>query len=273
MAVTGIYKITSPIQAVYIGQSWDINRRFNKNYKYAHLCKNQNKLYDSFRTFGIKCHTFEVIHHLPKDISQDVLNQYELLYMEAYRSTGLVMLNLRMAGSRGKHSEDTIIKMKKTFGKWMIGKKDSDETKKKKSQSAIGKKKPERSAAHSLSISLANKGKKDTPVKPVSQYNLRGEWVSDWVSIIDVQNKLNINSPNIVSVCKGARGSAGGFIWKYLYPQPYENLSFRIVCAIFVLPWIFYKKLPDFFIKILHHSVLLVFGSNKSSSLPVFSKL
>ncbi len=39
-------------------------------------------------------------------------------------------------------------------------------------------------------------------------------------------------------------------VWKYLYPQPYENLTFRIVCAISVIPWIFYKRLPDFFIRI-----------------------
>jgi len=39
-------------------------------------------------------------------------------------------------------------------------------------------------------------------------------------------------------------------VWKYLYPQPYENLTFRIVCALFVVPWIFYKRLPEFFIRI-----------------------
>lgn len=39
-------------------------------------------------------------------------------------------------------------------------------------------------------------------------------------------------------------------VWKYLYPQPYENLTFRIICSIFVVPWIFYKRLPNFFIKI-----------------------
>ena len=39
-------------------------------------------------------------------------------------------------------------------------------------------------------------------------------------------------------------------IWKYLYPQPYENLTFRIICSIFVVPWFFYKRLPNFFIKI-----------------------
>jgi two-component system CAI-1 autoinducer sensor kinase/phosphatase CqsS len=33
------------------------------------------------------------------------------------------------------------------------------------------------------------------------------------------------------------------FIWKYLYPQPYENLYLRLSCAALFLPWLFTKHL------------------------------
>ncbi len=33
-------------------------------------------------------------------------------------------------------------------------------------------------------------------------------------------------------------------IWTYLYPQPYENLGFRIFCAFLSIPWLVYRELP-----------------------------
>ena len=45
MAITGIYKITSPTNKVYIGQSYNINKRVNH---YSNLlCKGQPKLFQS----------------------------------------------------------------------------------------------------------------------------------------------------------------------------------------------------------------------------------
>ena len=39
------------------------------------------------------------------------------------------------------------------------------------------------------------------------------------------------------------------FIWKYLYPQPYENLYLRLFCATLFLPWLFTKHLSARLIK------------------------
>lgn len=55
----GIYKITSPNNRIYIGQSKNINRRF-KEYKSLNNCKGQIKLYRSFLKYGILNHTFEI---------------------------------------------------------------------------------------------------------------------------------------------------------------------------------------------------------------------
>ena len=67
----GIYKITSPTNKVYIGQSWDIKRRW-RDYNSV-SCKKYPKLHSSIISHGISKHKFEVIHELPEDITQSVL--------------------------------------------------------------------------------------------------------------------------------------------------------------------------------------------------------
>jgi group I intron endonuclease len=105
----GIYKITSPTGKVYIGQSWQLEVRW-KSYGRVHI-KRQPKLFASLRKYGKANHVFEVIHELPHDVEQSVMNSHEELYMELYRDCGVELMNIREAGSRGKHSEESKLKM------------------------------------------------------------------------------------------------------------------------------------------------------------------
>ena len=56
----GIYKITSPSNKIDIGQSINIERRFN-SYKNLSHCKQQIKLYNSLQKYGSSLHNFEVL--------------------------------------------------------------------------------------------------------------------------------------------------------------------------------------------------------------------
>lgn len=103
--MVGIYKITSPSGKVYIGQSWDIDLRLSKYHQIR--WNKQRKLYASFKKYGVKNHKFEVVHELPEDVDQEVMDTYEIFYISQYRSCGIELLNLRDGGSRGKHSEET----------------------------------------------------------------------------------------------------------------------------------------------------------------------
>lgn len=72
--IVGIYKIVSPSGKVYIGQSGDIDKRFKT---YSNLqCKGQTLLYKSFIKYGVENHQFEIIHKLPKDVDQPILDSY-----------------------------------------------------------------------------------------------------------------------------------------------------------------------------------------------------
>ena len=56
----GIYKIISPNNRTYIGQSRDIEKRFESYITYKSI-KGQIRLYNSFKEYGVKNHMFEII--------------------------------------------------------------------------------------------------------------------------------------------------------------------------------------------------------------------
>lgn len=98
----GIYKITSPVGKIYIGQTTDwINRQ--RQYKCV-SCKNQVKLYRSLLKYGAENHVFELIH----ECNKDNLNEMETYYGELFNSRDFKTgLNIRHFGSRGNHSDET----------------------------------------------------------------------------------------------------------------------------------------------------------------------
>lgn len=141
----GIYKITSSSGKIYIGQSWAVNQRF-KNYFKIYNVKGQTKLYNSFIKYGVENHKFEIVIELPCDISQEILDNYEIFVWKQFKEAGYEMLNIREPGKGGKLSEETKKKMsksgkmkvfseehKRNISKAVKGRKCSEETKRKMS--------------------------------------------------------------------------------------------------------------------------------------------
>lgn len=90
----------SPTGKVYIGQSIDIEKRF-KVYKRVKPCFAQKSLYNSFVKHGVAAHEFSILHELPYNVSDDILNTYEVLYISQFKSSGIKMLNMSNGG-RGR---------------------------------------------------------------------------------------------------------------------------------------------------------------------------
>ena len=133
----GIYKITSPSKRIYIGQSIDIEKRFNT---YKRLdCKKQPAIYNSFLKYGVNKHKFQIIC----ECSIEELNDKERYYQDAFSATGENGLNCVLTKSSdrvGELSEETKIKisLKNKGHKYNLGKKRSEETKKKMSDALKG---------------------------------------------------------------------------------------------------------------------------------------
>jgi len=104
----GIYKITSPLGRVYIGQSIRIEIRFNY---YKRLdCKSQPRLYNSLLKYGYDKHTFEVI----EECSTEMLNIRERYWQEFYNvlscKKGLNCNFVKTNDLSGKQSKYTVEK-------------------------------------------------------------------------------------------------------------------------------------------------------------------
>jgi len=119
--IVGIYKITSPTGKIYIGQSWDIISRFGQHRREKRPILVLNR---SILKHGAHSHTFEIVHTLPFDVTQSVLDIYEQIYIDAYKSCGSNLLNMKDAGSTGKMSVDARKRMSianKGRKPWNIG--------------------------------------------------------------------------------------------------------------------------------------------------------
>lgn len=98
--ISGIYKITNPNEAVYIGRSYRVKERLRA---YRRLdCKGQHAILASLNKYGVQNHTFEVLHYLPNDVEQSIIEQYEVFYINQYKECGFRMLNIAPGGKGAK---------------------------------------------------------------------------------------------------------------------------------------------------------------------------
>lgn len=107
----GIYKITSPSNRIYIGQSIDIEKRFNQ-YKKNQNVSEQKGLYNSFLKYGCENHIFEVV----EECSLELLNNLERYWQDFYNvlQKGLNCRLTKSTDKSGYFSEETKLRMKES---------------------------------------------------------------------------------------------------------------------------------------------------------------
>lgn len=112
MAESGIYKITSPSNKVYIGQSSNIDRRMIEH-KYRSKTKNL-KLYSSIRKYGLENHKIEILFLSDSKHEKDKM---ESIYIRYYDSVNIGLNHIdTVSGGFGftgkKHTEENVLKIK-----------------------------------------------------------------------------------------------------------------------------------------------------------------
>lgn len=246
--VTCIYKITSPSGKIYIGQAINARRRF-LDYK-SKLARSQPGLNNSIKKYGWDKHVFEIINHLPPDVTQEVLNAYECFYMDAYRSCGIKLLNVKEGGSNGRNSDESIKKANDKWKEWYRqnpdgcreaveksanerrGKPLSQEHRKKMSEAGKGRVVTDE---HRRNLSLSLRGKPRNYTKEhkeksretilrfagknkssVYQYSTCGLFIKEWDSITLASLAFNISRRGVAGCLSSKKGrkTFGGYIWR-----------------------------------------------------------
>ena len=240
----GIYKITSPNNRIYIGQSVNIHKRF---LRYKRLdCINQPILYNSFKKYNVENHSFEII----EECNIKELNDRERYWQEYYDVIGnkglncvlqetstikreltkelkerkskiIINLNLKKKENIYQYDkEGNLIKKWNNTSEIKINYPDINYealnkclNNKYKFWNTYGFiwKKDELLTKEQLDISkkIIEKSEKD---KTIIQYDLNGNFVKEWKNQKEIFKVLNLQVSNCVS---GKVSNTVGFIWKY----------------------------------------------------------
>jgi group I intron endonuclease len=127
----GIYKITSFFGRIYIGQSKNIDQRFE--YYKRLKCRPQIRLYNSLLKHGVDNHIFETI----EECSIDLLNDRERYWQEFYNVLGKKGLNCNLVSTQNYPkvlSEETKLRISNS----LTGSKHTEESKRKIIKGLIG---------------------------------------------------------------------------------------------------------------------------------------
>jgi len=241
----GIYKITSPSNKIYIGQSTNIEQRW-KDYNKMIRCKQQTRLYNSFQKYNVKNHKFEII----EECSTDELLERETHWKKHYKVLEIPSLCCRMDGKGGKLSIITRNKMSKSklgkankydypiieydllgnFNKiwynyleipnWSDVKTVCIFKPFTRINNSLWRFKYDDNFPKQLNLppSYINKINKLTPI---IQYDLQGNFIKEYTNnsevislFLKIINKEK-SSSSIHACCKNKQKTAFGFIWKY----------------------------------------------------------
>ena len=212
----------------YVGQTIDPERRFKQHINDAINKKDNNIFHRALRKYGLENWVYCV---LEDNVLKENLNLKEIEWIEYYDSfyngynlttggdTNYIVseeYRRKLSESRkGKSSWNKGISMnkesKKKLSESLKGRVISTETRKRISESLKG-----RVISTETRKRMSESAKGGSKIKPVSKYDLNGNFIKTYSSIKEaIMENPKSSSSNIGAVCKGHRIQCGGFLWKY----------------------------------------------------------
>ena len=221
-----IYKITSPNNKVYIGQTLNLNKR-KLHYNSSDFSQ-QVKLWNNCKKYNWNpLETFEIIEECLCGENKIVVNERERFWINFYDSfnNGL-NCNEGGHGNLGyKHSKESRKKMRDSH----LGVKHSEERNKRKSERQKGKtrsletkKKISETKIKNMNEITKNKiriklfgNKNGIGNKGAAKKIICTTTKEIFQSVKEAAIKLELHSSNIIKVCKNKQSHTGGFKFKY----------------------------------------------------------
>ena len=195
----------------YIGQTVNPEVRLKNHINDAINKKDNTHFHRALRKYGLENWAYCV---LEENVLKENLNLKEIEWIEYYDSfyngynltTGGDTNYILSEEYRRKLSES-----RKGKSSWNKGISMNEESKKKLSESLKG-----RVISTETRKRMSESAKGGPKIKPVSKYDLNGNFIKTYSSIKEaIMENPKSSSSNIGAVCKGHRIQCGGFIWKY----------------------------------------------------------
>ena len=200
--ICGIYKITSPSDRIYIGQSRDIYDRW-ENYK-RYRAKSQLRLHRSLVKYGWENHVFEIIEQCEKEVLS-TQERYWQEYYDVLSSSGMNCKYEHIDGKKQIFCEEILNKFR--------NKRLTEDHKKKIGLSKVGKKR-----SLKMIEFLRERMKKDQLFKlkerPVQKLDLEGNILIEYESLKMAEREENIKTGSLCAILRG-RQRFNQCIWKY----------------------------------------------------------
>jgi group I intron endonuclease len=223
----GIYKITSPSNRVYIGQTVNYHKRIT-SYKNINQNKSLNRLKASFLKYGTDNHIFELI----EECDVNLLNERERYWQDYYCVLSDKGLNCKLtntndksgrlsetikikigAGNKGKvRSEDYKLRVSKFFTGRKLTKEHIDKI-------SLGNKGKKLSEEHKAILSIARKKDLVGNVGKKGKDNMLSKKVLDtitnktWYSLSDCCKENNLSIKNMSRQLNGSRKNNTHYIY------------------------------------------------------------
>lgn len=200
-----IYKHTSPSGGIYIGITkhkpearWGKNGRGYKGGYFKNVIKK----------YGWNNITHEIVQYTDTLTKVNIL---EKMWISYYKKHNYKVYNLTDGGDGSvgyKHTEESKQKMsikRRGEGNVMYGKKHTDETKKK----------------------MSDKSKLRTGIlsgrhKEVLQFDKNGNFIAEFVSVLQASKAVGCSPRNIAHVCNGEQKTAKRYKWMYKQDYKYD---------------------------------------------------
>ena len=208
-----------PTEKYYVGQTVEPKMRFYRHIK-SLVNKDNNYFHNALRKYGLDNFVYCV---LEDNILRENLNMKEQEWIEYYDSF-YDGYNMTAGGGQTIFSEESRRKLSNSLkGRdvWNKGKTGiySEETRRKMAESSKGRHHTEE-AKRKMSESRKGrpspfKGKTSPKRKKVLKYDLNGNFIKEYTSMMEAAKENPKCGNNIGAVCQGKRRQAGGFIWKY----------------------------------------------------------
>ena len=240
-----IYKILTPANKIYIGQTINYKQRVNsyKNYKSK---RTQKKLIESFNDYGFEKHQFEILIKCDRE----KLCYWEKFYIQLFDSFntdyglnqttggdnyirkeyGYKISSYKLGKKRGSFSQEWRDNISKSHKGLVRSEKHLNNLKKaasirKNNNGYVFSDAQKEKYKLSLKIfynspigvelrAKQSENAKKRFSKPILQYDLNGNFIKEWRSARSVFGELGINHPQVINCVNGKVKSASGYFWK-----------------------------------------------------------